>query len=198
MHVLSPLRLCRLRASRRCASTGLPLVWALAAALASEACDGIPPLKTKHGRRRSHPKNKTTHKAFQKRSLQNSFGLHKRSPTMAPAKKKAAAKPPATGDTTSVQPNDYEDDRAQRVAQNVQLLGSLGLEGGMIERPAPESRKRCEPMRRGALLGFLVRVSTAGMCRKTLAAPTTTEPARRSSRRTTACSCIASVIDPPP
>ena len=85
-----------------------------------------------------------------------------------------------------MQRSEYEADRAERIAENAQLLGSLGLEGGMIQQPARESRKRCEPMRRGALLGCLVRVSTAGMCRKTPATPTTTEPARRSGRRTTA------------
>ena len=62
---------------------------------------------------------------------------------MAPARKKPAATP-AIEDPTSVQRSDYEEDRDQRVAQNVQLLGRLGLEGGMIERAAPESRKRCE------------------------------------------------------
>ena len=105
---------------------------------------------------------------------------------MAPAQRKPAAKPPATGDTTTVQRSEYEEDRAERIAENAQLLGSLGIEGGMIQQPARESRKRCEPMRRGALLGCLVRVSTAVMCRKTPATPTTTEPARRSGRRTTA------------
>ena len=109
---------------------------------------------------------------------------------MAPAKRKPAAKPPATGDTTTVQRSEYEEDRAERIAENAQLLGSLGLEGGMIEQPARESRKRCEPMRRGALLGCRVRVSTAGMCRKTPDEtpdePTITEPPRRSGRRTTA------------
>ena len=69
---------------------------------------------------------------------------------MAPAKRKPAAKPPATGDTTTVQRSEYEADRAQRIAENAQLLGSLGLEGGMIQQPARESRKVGAPIRRAS------------------------------------------------
>ena len=83
-----------------------------------------------------------------------------------------------------VQHNDYEDVRAQRIAQNAQLLGTLDLEGSVIPKPAKATRKRCEPMRRCALEACLVRVSTAGMCRKTPDSDTTR--ARRSGLRTTA------------
>ncbi len=66
---------------------------------------------------------------------------------MAPAKKKKpAAKTPAIEDTTTVQHNEYEDVRAQRLAQNAQLLGALNLEGSVIPEPAKTTRKRCEPM----------------------------------------------------
>ena len=74
---------------------------------------------------------------------------------MAPAKRrKPAAKTQANEATTTVQRSAYEDDRAQRVAENAQLLQTLGVEGSVIEKPAKEARKPC--------------------------------------------SCIASVIDPPP
>ena len=112
-------------------------------------------------------------------------------PTMAPAKRrKPAAKTQANEATTTVQRSAYEDDRAQRVAENAQLLQTLGVEGSVIEKPAKEARKRSEPMRRGALSACLVRISTACMCRKTPDEtpdePTITEPPRRSGRRTTA------------
>ena len=112
-------------------------------------------------------------------------------PTMAPAKRrKPAAKTQANEATTTVQRSAYEDDRAQRVAENAQLLQTLGVEGSVIQKPAKEARKRSEPMRRGALSACLVRISTACMCRKTPDEtpdePTITEPPRRSGRRTTA------------
>ena len=108
-------------------------------------------------------------------------------PTMAPAKRrKPAAKTQANEATTTVQRSAYEDDRAQRVAENAQLLQTLGVEGSVIEKPAKEARKRSEPMRRGALSACLVRISTACMCRKTPDEtpdePTITEPPRRSGR----------------
>jgi len=106
---------------------------------------------------------------------------------MAPAKKrKPAAKTPAIEDTTTVQHNEYEDDRAQRLAANAQVLGALNLEASVIPERAKTTRKRCEPMRRGAFAAWIVRVSTAGMCRRTPDTTATTEPARRSGRRTTA------------
>ncbi len=73
--------------------------------------------------------------------------FRKRSHNDAPAKKKKrAAKTPPAEDTTMVQHNDYEDVRAQRIAQNAQLLGTLDLEGSVIPEPAKTTRKRCEPM----------------------------------------------------
>ena len=106
---------------------------------------------------------------------------------MAPAKKKKpAAKTQANEATTTVQRSVYEDDRAQRLAENAQTLRALNLDGGMIQQPAKEARKRSESMRRGALAACLVRISTACMCRKTPDPAPTTEPARRSGRRTTA------------
>ena len=107
--------------------------------------------------------------------------------TMAPAKKKKpAAKTQANEATTTVQRSVYEDDRAQRVAANAQFLDRLELDGGMIQQPAKEARKRSESMRRGALAACLVRISTACMCRKTPDPSPTTELPRRSGRRTTA------------
>ena len=138
---------------------------------------------------KSGPDLKTkTKKRHEKRSLlEKLVAFANGHTTMAPAKKrKPAAKTQANEATTTVQRSAYEDDRAQRVAENAQLLQTLDVEGSVIQQPAKEARKRSEPMRRGALLGCLVRVSTAGMCRKFPAAPTTTEPARRSGRRTTA------------
>ena len=80
----------------------------------------------------------------------------------------------------------YEDDRAQRVAENAQLLQRLEVERSVIQKPAKAARKRSEPMRRGALFACLVRISTACMCRKTPDPSPTTEKPRRSGRRTTA------------
>ena len=61
---------------------------------------------------------------------------------MAPARQKPAARTPAIEDPTTVQHNDYEDVRAQRIAENAQLLGTLDLEGSVIQKPAKATRKR--------------------------------------------------------
>jgi hypothetical protein len=87
---------------------------------------------------------------------------------MAPAKKKKrAAKTPPAEDTTPVQHNEYEDVRAQRLAENAQLLGALNLEGSVIPEPAKTTRKRCEPMQRAAFNGGLDRARFDCRCRKT-------------------------------
>ena len=117
------------------------------------------------------------------------FHSKKRSPTMAPAGgrgRATARKPKSNEATTTVQRSAYEDDRAQRVAENAQLLQRLEVERSVIQKPAKEARKRSESMRRGALAACLVRISTACMCRKTPDPSPTTEPPRRSGRRTTA------------
>jgi hypothetical protein len=57
-----------------------------------------------------------------------------------------ARKPKSNEATTTVQHNEYEDVRAQRLAENAQLLGALNLEGSVIPEPAKTTRKRCEPM----------------------------------------------------
>ena len=124
-----------------------------------------------------------------KRSPSLNFHSKKRSPTMPPAGGRGrvtARKPKSNEATTTVQHNEYEGVRAQRLAENAQTLRALQLEGGMIQEPAKEARKRSESMRRGALAACLVRISTACMCRKTPDPSPTTEPPRRSGRRTTA------------
>ena len=124
-----------------------------------------------------------------KRSPSLNFHSKKRSPTMAPAGgrgRATARKPKSNEATTTVQRSAYEDDRAQRVAENAQLLQRLEVERSVIQKPAKAARKRSEPMRRGALFACLVRISTACMCRKTPDPSPTTEKPRRSGRRTTA------------
>ena len=83
-------------------------------------------------------------------------------------------------------PSNPESPCRQRAPRSsAQVLGTLDLEGGMIQKPARETRKRSEPMRRGALWACLVHISTACICQKTLDGTTTPEPARRSGRRKT-------------